>query len=182
MRPEAIILFLAALPVLGQPQFSEDQLKTLFQQIGVRAARLEPMLDGVHAQDWLAKGAPDTYVAQSKSVREQLTAVQADMSALAQKPDQMAGTMKALFRVQGVHRLLATLLGGVRRYQNPAVADLIESVAAEDQSDLDRVEQYLIELGSQKEHELQVAEAEAQRCRGILLKQPAPARPVPLRH
>jgi hypothetical protein len=102
------------------------------------------------------------------------------MAALAQKPDQMSETMRALFREQAFHRLLATLMGGVRRYQNPAVADLIESVAAQDQSDLDRVEQYLIELAAQKEHELQVMDSEAQRCRGILLKQPAPPKPGPL--
>lgn len=165
-----------------QPQFSDDQLKMLFQQIGTRAARLQPMIEGIHAEEWVAKGAPDAYVSQNKSAREQLSAVQADMAALAQHPDQMAGTMKALFRVQAFHRLVATLMGGVRRYQNPAVADLIESVAAEDQADLDRVEQYLIELAAQKEHELQVMDGEAQRCRGILIKQPPPAKPRPLHH
>ena len=174
-------MFLAS-TALGQqqPQFSEDQLKTLFGQISARAARLQPLLDGVHAQEWLAKGAPDAYLVQDQSIRVQLTAVQADMAALAQRPDQMADTMRALFRLQAFHRLLATLMGGVRRYQNPAVADLIESVAAEDRADLDRVEQHLIELAAQKESQLQVMDDEAQRCRGMLLKQPAPAKPGPL--
>jgi hypothetical protein len=185
MRPAAFFLILMAAPAFAQqpqfspPQFSEDELKMLFQQIGGRAARLQPMLEGIHAQEWVAKGAPDAYVSQNKSALEQLAAVQREMAALAQKPDQMAETMRALFRVQAFHRLLATLMGGVRRYQNPAVADLIESVAAQDQSDLDRVEQYLIELAAQKEHELQVMDSEAQRCRGILLKQPPP-KPGPL--
>jgi uncharacterized protein HemY len=67
----------------------------------------------------------------------------------------------------------------VRRYQNPAVAELIEAVAAEDQADLDRVEQFLIELATQKEDQLKVMDAEAQRCRGMLLKQPS-AKPGPL--
>ena len=183
MRPAAFLLLVLALPAFPQqPKFTEDQLKMLFQQIATRATRLQPMIDGVRAGDWVAKGAPDAYVEQNKSLKEQLGAVQSDMSALAQKPDQMAGTMRALFRVQAFHRLLATLLGGVRRYQNPAVADLIESVAAEDQSDLDRVEQYLIELAAQKEQELQVMDAEAQRCRGILIKQPPPAKPGPLHY
>ena len=182
MRHLAILLTFFALPVFGQqpPQFSEDQLKTLFGQISTRAARLQPLLEGVHAQDWLAKGAPEAYVAQDQSIRVQLTAVQADMAALVQRPDQMADTMRALFRVQAFHRLLTTLMGGVRRYQNPAVADLIESVAAENQADLDRVEQYLIDLAAQKESQLQVMDGEAQRCRGMLLKQPAPAKPGPL--
>ena len=182
MRCTALILFLTALPVFAQqPKFTEDQLKTLFRQIATRTARLQPMLDGVRAEEWVAKGAPDAYVSQNNSAKEQLSAVRVDMSELAQRPDQMAQTMQALFRVQAFHRLLATLMGGVRRYQNPAVADLIESVAAEDQSDLDRVEQYLIELAAQKEEQLKVMDAEAQRCRGMLIKQPAPpAKPGPL--
>ena len=180
MRSAACFLFLLAAPALAQqPQFSEDQLKTLFQQIGGRAARLQPMMDGIHADEWVAKGAPDAYVAQNKSAREQLVAIQREMAGLAQHPDQMSDTMKALFRVQAFHRLLGTLLGGVRRYQNPAVADLIESVAAEDQADLDRMAQYLIDLAAQKEHELQVMDSEAQRCRGILIKQPPPPKPGP---
>src|SRR5262249_38588790 len=161
-------------PVFAQqpkstPQFSDDQLRSLFQQIGARAARLQPMVEGINAAEWVSKGAPDAYAAQQKSMLEQLTAVQADMSVLTQHPDQITDTMKALFRVQAVHRLLGTLLIGVRRYQNPSVADLIDSVAAEDQSDLDRVEQHLIELSTQREQELQVMDSEAQRCRGILL-------------
>jgi hypothetical protein len=187
MRPAFLLLALAA-PVLAQqprsssgqpPRFSEDQIRILFQQIGARAARLQPMIEGIHAGEWVSKGAPDAYVSQQKSMLEQLTAVQTDMSVLAQHPDQMTDTMKALFRVQSVHRLLGTLLGGVRRYQNPAVADLIDSVAAEDQSDLDRVEVYLIDLAGQKEQELQAMDSEAQRCRGILLRQPAPPKPGP---
>ena len=183
MQLMALLLFFAVLPAFSQQnQFSDEQLKTLFQQIATRATRLQPMVEGIRAEDWVAKGAPEAYVAQNKSMLEQLAAVQAEMSALAQRPDQMTDTMRALFRVQAFHRLLATLLGGVRRYQNPAVADLIESVAAEDQSDLDRVEQHLIELAARKEGELQVMDGEAQRCRGILLKQPAPAKPGPLHH
>lgn len=174
-------LLLAAAASAQQSPFSNDQLKALFGQMAARAERLQPMLEGVRALEWVQKGAPEAYVSQSTSAREQLSAVRTEMSALAQRPDQMAETMKALFRVNAFHRLLATLMGGVRRYQNPAVADLIESVAAEDRSDLDKVEQYLIELAAQKEKELQVMDAEAQRCRGMLIKQPAPAKPGPLR-
>jgi hypothetical protein len=190
MRPglyqSALLVLLLSAPVFAQqpkftPNFTEDQLKSLFQQIGSRAARLQPMVEGIHAAEWVIKGAPDAYVAQQKSTLEQLAAVQADMSALAQHPEQMTDTMKALFRVQALHRLLGTLLGGVRRYQNPAVADLIDSVAAEDQSDLDRVEQHLVDLATLTEQQLQVMDAEAQRCRGILLKQPAPTKPGPHR-
>ena len=70
-------------------------------------------------------------------------------------------------------------MGGLRKYQNPALADLIESVAAEDRASEDRLKQYLLELASEKEQQIDVMDQEAQRCRAILSRQPAePARPV----
>ena len=74
-----------------------------FNGISKHAARIEPMLQQLKPNDWVAKGAPDTYVTQWNSAIEQLHAIQTDMSALAQHPDQMTECMKALFRVQASH-------------------------------------------------------------------------------
>ena len=74
------------------------------------------------------------------------------------------------------HRSLDTLLGGLRKYQNPALADLIQSVAAEDQEDLGKLQDYLLELANQKEQEYLVVDHEAQRCRAILSREPATPR------
>jgi hypothetical protein len=119
------------------------------------------------------KGAPDAYLAQWNSTREQFRAIGSDMSALAQHPDHLTESMKALFRVQATHQMLASLMGGARKYQNPALADLIESVAAEANSDIDRFEKHLLELADEKEQQFTVADREAQRCRAILSRQPA---------
>jgi hypothetical protein len=96
------------------------------------------------------------------------------MQALAQHPDGLSDGLKALFRVEAVHQLLSSLMGGLRRYQNPALADLIESVAAEDRADLDNMQQYLLQLASDKEEQFAVVDKEAQRCRATLSRQPAP--------
>ena len=95
------------------------------------------------------------------------------MSALAQHPEQMTECIRALFRVQASHQALLSLMGGLRRYQNPALAELIESVAAEDQADLDRLEQYVLQLADDKDKQYTVGDKEAQRCRAALSKQPA---------
>ena len=83
----------------------------------------------------------------------------------------------AVHRVEAAHQLLGSLMGGLRRYQNPALADLIESVAAEDHSDVERLQQYLLDLDGAKEQQFEVVDREAQRCRGMLSRQPA-ERPV----
>lgn len=165
------VLFLAATALFAQ------QPVALMNSISQHAARLGPMLQQVRAKDWVAKGASDTYATQLASAQQQIDAVQATMGALAQHPDHMQDCMKALFQVQAFHRLLDSLMGGLRKYQNPALADLIQSVAAEDQSDLDKLQQYILLLVSEKEQEYKVIDNEAQRCRALLSAQPtAPAR------
>ena len=132
------------------------------------------MLAQVRSEEWVAKGAPDTYVAQLASTRRQLDAIVADMSSLSARPEQMQECMKGLFRIQAFHRSLDSLMGGLRKYQNPALADLIQSVAAEDQSDLDQIQTWVLDLANEKEQEYKVVDREAQRCRAILSKDPAP--------
>ena len=59
--------------------------------------------------------------------------------------------------------------------KNPALANRsAEEVIAENSTNRDRLRQYLQDLATQKEQEFQVADREAQRCRGALLQQPAP--------
>ena len=105
----------------------------------------------------------------------QIEAIQTDLTDLTGHPDQMQDCLQALFRIQGFHRTLDSLLAGLRRYQNPALADLIESVAAEDQRDLEQLQNYILDLANQKDQQYQVVDREAQRCRAMLSREPAAA-------
>ena len=145
--------------------------------ISQRADHLKPMFEEVHAADWVANGAPEAYVSQWSSLQTQNQAIEADMTAIAQHPEAMADVMKALFRVHRFDSDLDGLIKAVRRYQNPALADLIESVAAGDQSGVDKLQQYVLDLATEKERQLDVEDKEAQRCRSMLAGQP-PARPT----
>jgi len=161
----------------GTASFSEEQIVGIYNAVAQHAARVGPMLSEVHADGWVAKGAPDTYVTQLRRSLDELRGIGDDMAALARQPYQLTEAMKALFRAQASHQLLSSLMGGLRKYQNPALADLIESVSAEDQGDLARFEKYLLELAGDREAQFKVVDSEAQRCRATLSRQPAP--PVP---
>jgi hypothetical protein len=153
---------------------SDEEVAAIFSRISQRAARIEPMLEQLHPNDWIARGAPDTYLTQWNSIRQQFTAIESDMSDLAQHPDRLTDSMSALFRVQATNLALGSLMGGVRKYQNPALADLIESVAAEAGGDIDRFERHLLEMATEKEQQFTLVDREAQRCRANLSRQPAP--------
>ena len=152
---------------------ADDEIAMTFTKISQRAGRIEPMVQQLRPADWLNKGAPDTYVSQWNSILAQYRAVQAEMSALAQHPAQITVTMKALFRLQAIHPLMDSLMGGTRKYQNPALADSIESVAAENVADIDKIERYLMQIAGDREQEFTIVDHEAQRCRAVLSKQPA---------
>jgi hypothetical protein len=130
------------------------------------------MLRQLNPADWVAKGAAETYVTQWNAALSAIDSIRIDMTNLGQRPDQMSEELKALFRIGSYHQGLRSLMGAVRRYQNPALADLIESVAAEDQGDIDRMQQYVAELSVEKERQLDLMNEEAQRCRGLLSRQP----------
>jgi hypothetical protein len=184
MRPRAIFFavilvgFFAATLGTQAQQPADPQVVAAFRGIASHAARLLPMLEQVRARDWVADGAPDTYAAQLESARVQVRAIGTEMAALEQHPDHMQDCMKGLFRVQAFHGLLDSLMGGLRKYQNPPLADLIQSVAAEDQADIEKLQTYILELADEKEQEFQVVDHEAQRCRALLSKQPVSKQPA----
>jgi hypothetical protein len=178
----ALVLSAGAWAQQAGPQpalpMTDEEVAAVFNRLSQGAVRMQPMLDQLHPTDWIAKGAPDTYLAQWTSVREQYHAIQSDMSDLAQgirnqTPERLTESMKALFRMQSAQSVLGSLMGGVRKYQNPALADVIESVAAEATGDIDRLEKHLVELADEKEQQYTVVDHEAQRCRATLSRQPA---------
>ncbi len=156
------------------PPYSDDPqtLETL-NRIAKQTARLEPLLEQVHVGDWVAQGASETYTAQLESIRAQVQAVGVDMTNIAQRPDNMQDCLKGLFRVQTMHVAMQSLMGGLRRYQNAALADLIESVASEDQGDLQKLQNHIVDLANRREQEYLIADHEAQRCRAEISREPA---------
>lgn len=156
-----------------------SQVAAIAGEISQRSQHLKPMFEEVHTADWVTKGAPEAYISQWKSLTEQNDAIEADMTAIAQQPEAMQDVMKGLFRVHRFDSDLGDLLKGVRRYQNPALADLIESVAASDQSAIGKLQQYVLDLANEKERQLDVEDKEAQRCRSLLASQPAARAPAP---
>lgn len=179
MRLLVFLLFVvpSALAQTAPPVYpvTEEEIKAALNGVSEHAGKIDGMLRQLDPAVWTAKGAAATYATQFQSTLDEIGSIRIEMATLSQQPAVMSGQLKALFRIGSYHQRLRALLGAVRQYQNPALADLIESVAAEDQSDVDRIQQYVTELATDREHAFELVNAEAQRCRGILSKQPADA-------
>lgn len=152
---------------------SEWDIRKLLDALSQQAAHLKPIIDQVQPAGWQSKGASETYVAQWKTAQAQLKYLIASADAFARQPERLPLGLEAYFRMQAMESTLGSLVEGVRNYQNPALASLMQSVMAENSTNRDRLRQYLQDLATQKEQEFEVADREAQRCRAALLQQPA---------
>ena len=130
--------------------------------------RLHPMLEQVKSADW--KDAPEGYAAQQKLVKTQLESIAILTQNLAKDPERLPEVLDLFFRYETFDLTLASLVEGVRRYQNPAVADLITGMRNANSPARQALKDYMMELATTKDQELRIVDREAQRCRGVLLK------------
>jgi len=142
-----------------------------------------PILEQLTPEKWQAKGAPAAYTEQWRNARNEVGYLLGAAEAMKKQPDKLTLGLETLFRLQAVEAQVTSLTEGVRRYQNPAVGDLLVSVVSGNSANRDQLRQYITDLAQTKEEEFQVVDREAQRCRGTLMRQPptrsAPAAPKP---
>ena len=137
--------------------------------------RLAPLLQELAPQEWVKNGAPDTYLSQLVTAQQELTYFLQSAKLFEQQPDKLTLALDTYFRWQSLHTRLETLREGARRYQDPTLGDLLESVFTGNAPNQDKLRQYMSDLASQKEEEFAVVNKEAQRCRETITRQP-PAR------
>jgi|SRR5579863_1768664 len=168
------VLCLSAQPA-GMPN-AWDIHKTL-EGIAAHAESLTPLLEQVQPENWVSHGAPEAYIAQAKTCRVQLKAVATEARTLSRSPENLPAVLQTLFRIRTLEAMLASLGEGLRKYQNPPMADLLNRAVAENTNNLDRLQQYVLALATAREQDCHVADEEAQRCRESLSKQPARVAP-----
>lgn len=179
VRSQLCALLLTALPLLAQPQAGvapEQNVRKTLAAVAEQTTKLEPILNQMRPKDWVAEGAPQTYVDQWQSAKTQNQAVAQAARNLTPKPDQITPLLQLVFRIQGFDAELRSLEAGLRKYQNPSLADLLISVSAEGASARERLQQYVMELATEREQQFAVADREAQRCREAISKSPRTTR------
>lgn len=154
----------------------EWDIRAVLKEISAHSKRLVPVLDKVNPAAWTAKGASEGYLAQWKSTRAQADALSGDALELSANPEKLPAALKTFFRMQSIEFSVASLAEGVRKYQNPAMAELLTSLAGENGANRERFQRYIVDLAAQREQEYQIMDHEAQRCRGILLRESPPVK------
>ncbi len=136
--------------------------------------RFKPILDEVKPQDWVSQGAPEAYQTQWKSVTSEIEYLTRSTKELSSQPERLTVALETLFRMQSLDSILSSLDDGIRRYQNPALADLLRGETNQTAAHREKLRHYVVALAATKELEYKIMHEEAQRCRGMLSRQPAP--------
>ena len=163
----------------SQGLIADWDIRAVLKEISAHSSRLVSALDKADPAVWVQKGAPEAYSSQWKSLREQSQALSGDALELSKSPENLAAALKTFFRMQSIEFMLGSFAGGVRSYQGPAQANELIAIEAENGANRERFQSYIVELATQREQEYQIMDHEAQRCRGMLFREPqTPAKGV----
>jgi len=174
LPPVLLALIAGGLPLAGQQPAElapEWEIRKSLAALVEETQRLKPLLEAIKPEQWSAQGAPAGYAEQLKSVLAAMDYLRVSADELAAQPDRLTKALETYFRMQSLEALLGSLSEGVRRYQNPALADLLNGAVNRGASSREMLRRYLVDLAAAKEEELKVMDAEAQRCRAGLSRQ-----------
>lgn len=145
------------------------EAKKVFEEIAAESGRVRADLEPLLKEGW--SGAGEVYANQIGDVIEQLRYLERAAREAGDAPESLSKGFAVYFRAESVELLLNSVVEGVRRYRNPALAELLEGR----QRDLERrrqdVRRYLAELVEVMERECRVAREEAYRCRVELIQE-----------
>jgi hypothetical protein len=148
-------------------------LRTILDELLKDNEKLEPLLAQMNPQEWVAKkGASDVYIQQWQIAHKQLSDVTAASKLLAQKTESLPLALDDYFRLEALEVTSRSLEEAVSRYGDRFTADQLNGLIARNFSRRERFRDYIRDLASTSEMNFKIADQEAQRCRGMISKEP----------
>ena len=142
------------------------------KRLDERAKDIQKMLSQVRPEDWVKEGAPDAYIGQHNTLRSDLSNLALSAQALQRKPEKLSIAIDTFLWLDRVGSMLRSLTAAVRKYQNPALGELLETAGYRAATSENSLKPYLRQLAVEREAELEISHSEAQRCRQTLVRRP----------
>lgn len=160
-------LMLVTLTACAQGVAPEWEVKKTLDEVSGQTRRFAPLVQQLKPAEWVKSGAPEAYVAHRQSLLDEIGYLDQTLRQLGSKPGRMSLALQCYTRMGTIESRMMSLIDAVRRYQNPALADLIQSIMGETAASRDKLRQYAWDLVASREQEFDVLEQEAQRCRNM---------------
>jgi hypothetical protein len=167
------IASLSAPPAAAQEMAPRWEVIEMAQGVDVHAGEIKSLLEQVRPKEWIQDGAPDSYVTQHEALITDIDSLAASAQDMTRNPDKLKSVVDTFLWIDRLNSMIGSLEQGVRRYQNAAVAELLVAARDRNVTESEKLKGYLRQLVVLREAEMEIADSEAQRCRGQLARQPA---------
>lgn len=135
--------------------------------------QLKLVIAQLNPQQWYdQKGAPSTYIVQWTTAQRQVNDVVVASRLLSQNTESLSQALDTYFRLEALETSARSLDEGAHKYGDRATADKLSELIGRNFSNRERFRDYLRDLATSKEQDFKIADAEAQRCRGMISKEP----------
>ena len=141
--------------------------------VAEHAQSILQILDRIRPKEWIQDGAPQAYVDQHTTLIDDVRNLDLSAQALSRKPDKLSTVVDTFLWLDRSQSMLRSISAGVRKYQNPAIADLLDSAGGVNAGAIEKLKEYMRDLAITAETEMAIAHDEAQRCRVELMRAPA---------
>lgn len=151
-------------------------VKRMLSDLAAQNQKLKPLLNQMKPQQWLDNGASPTYVNQYQQTQARVDDTIHAAAALAQQTDSLPLALDTYFRMEALENVARSLEQCVRRYGERQQADELSTLIAQDFNSRERLRRYLQDLSIERDQQFKIADEEAQRCRGMISREPPPSR------
>jgi hypothetical protein len=152
-------------------------VRKILDELTADNEKLRSVLATLNPHDWYSKkGAPTAYMQQLQMGQRQLNDVVISAKLLSQKTESLPLALDNYFRLEALEVTARSLGEGASRYGDRRAADQLNTLIAHSFTTRERFRDYIQDLAKSQEQNFRVADEEAQRCRGVISRQPSPAR------
>ena len=135
--------------------------------------QLKPVLASIDPKAWYEqKGAPSTYVLQWQTAQRQLSDVEITAKLLLQKTESLSTALDMYFRLEALETTTRSVNEGAQKYGSRVTADKLSQIIAHQFDNRQRLRDYIRDLATNLEQNFKIADEEAQRCRGMISREP----------
>ena len=161
-----------ATPPSGEGMLPRWEVEEIAGKMVEHAQTVQKILNEVRPKEWVQDGAPAAYVDQHAAMLSDLHNLDLSAQALGREPEKLTYVVDTFLWLDRLHSMLSSITSGVRRYQSPSLADLLDSSVSRNIGSMEQLKGYMRQLAVSAESEMEVANAEAQRCRSELVARP----------
>jgi hypothetical protein len=148
-------------------------VRQILAKLAQNNQQLQPMLAQMNPQQWYEKkGAPSTYIVQWQTAQQQLNYVLTVEKSLEQKTESLPLALDLYFRLEALEVTAKSLEEGAQKYADRATADAFSQLIASNFNNRERFRDYLRDLAASTDQNFKIADQEAQRCRGMISREP----------